>query len=187
MKSQVNFVYDFENDPVDEVKHWLFLESVRIEQDRQELDEQIKKLQQEKEEFEKYQEKQKELIKEKIRKIDREKELFDKQWKVIEKELKRIAKDNERIANEKEYLEREKRNFRKSFKDHGSNSGHKSAVTATVGDAEGFFVGTTGLVSVRKRYKELMKIYHPDNVNGESPILVRINKEYEELVKRYKG
>ena len=48
-----------------------------------------------------------------------------------------------------------------------------------------FFVGTTGLVSVRKRYKELLKIFHPDNLNGDNKVLQQINREYEEQKKRY--
>ncbi len=206
MKSQIDFVYDFDNDPVDEVKHWLFLESVRIEQDRQELEMLRRKLDEERADFEKYKKEQTGEIEAKIRKLDREKELFDKQWKVIEKELKRIAKDNERIASEKEYLEIQKRNFRKAFNGKntqnsgtGSSSGtgnssdnsgsdyRGGSVNAGTGNLHGFFVGTTGLVGVRKRYKELLKIFHPDNIGGDNAVLMQINKEYEELVRRYKG
>ena len=43
----------------------------------------------------------------------------------------------------------------------------------------GFFSGVTGINSLRKRYKELMKIYHPDNKYGDSFIVACINKEYE--------
>lgn len=196
MKSQIDFVYDFDNDPVDEVKHWLFLESVRIEQDRQELEGLKRRLEEDRESFEKYKKEQTAEIEAKIRKLDREKELFDKQWKVIEKELKRIAKDNERIASEKEYLEIQKRNFRKAFKENGGQSsgygstgsgGGSKGGSGAAKDIQGFFVGTTGLVSVRKRYKELLKIFHPDNLNGDNSVITQINKEYEELVRRYKG
>lgn len=193
MKSQIDFVYDFDNDPVDEVKHWLFLESVRIEQDRQELESLKKRLDDDRESFEKYKKEQTAEMEAKIRKLDREKELFDKQWKVIEKELKRIAKDNERIASEKEYLEIQKRNFRKAFSEKSSqNTGSTGSQSSknSVGSGkqiQGFFVGTTGLVSVRKRYKDLLKIFHPDNINGDNSIITQINKEYEELVRRYKG
>ena len=43
----------------------------------------------------------------------------------------------------------------------------------------GFFSGVTGINSLRKRYKELMKIYHPDNKYGDSFTVACINKEYE--------
>ena len=182
MKQQVDFVYDFESDPSDEIKHWLFLESVRIEQDKQELNEMRKQLEEEKKSFEKLKKEQSAIMEARSKKLAREKELFEKQWKVLERELKRIAKDNERIENEKAYLEREKINFRKALKNNDSKTAETTECRIT-----GFFTGTTGLVSVRKRYKELLKIFHPDNINGDNSIITQINKEYEELKKRYEN
>ena len=52
MKSQVNYVYDFEDDPVDELKHWLFLENVRLNQQKQQLEDEYEALQKLKDEFE---------------------------------------------------------------------------------------------------------------------------------------
>ena len=53
MKSQVNFVYDIEDDPVDELKHWLFLENVRLNQQRQQLEYDLEELDRMKEKLEK--------------------------------------------------------------------------------------------------------------------------------------
>lgn len=53
MKNQVNFVYDVNDDPHDEIKHWLFLENVRLQQERQEIAEEKQRLLKEKEAFEK--------------------------------------------------------------------------------------------------------------------------------------
>lgn len=189
VNSQVNYVLDFDNDSPDDIKHWLFLESVRIEQDKQELAELKKQFEEEKKSFEKYKKEQNTLLQSNSKKLAREKELFDKQWKIIEKELRRIAKDNERIENEKAYLEREKINFRhllneKDKERRESNYKENMQNEKVVIDMD-FFVGTTGLVSVRKRYKELLKIFHPDNLNGDNKVLQQINREYEEQKKRY--
>ena len=35
--------------------------------------------------------------------------------------------------------------------------------------------------SLKKRYKDLIKIYHPDNVDGDNSLVVEINKEYDHL------
>ena len=48
-----------------------------------------------------------------------------------------------------------------------------------------FFAGVNGSVALRKRYKELLKIYHPDNGNGDADTLLAINREYEEVKKRF--
>ena len=47
-----------------------------------------------------------------------------------------------------------------------------------------FFKGVTDSDSLKKRYKEITKIYHPDNVNGDEELVKAINQEYE-LQKRY--
>ena len=39
--------------------------------------------------------------------------------------------------------------------------------------------------ALKKRHKELMKIYHPDNSCGDQEILIKINEEYEELKLRF--
>jgi len=52
MKSQVNFIYDFEDDSVDELKHWLFLENVKLTQQKQQLESEIEDLNRQKAEFE---------------------------------------------------------------------------------------------------------------------------------------
>ena len=48
-----------------------------------------------------------------------------------------------------------------------------------------FFRGVNNMVALKKRYKDLMKIYHPDNSCGDQEILIKINAEYEELKDRF--
>ena len=48
-----------------------------------------------------------------------------------------------------------------------------------------FFKGVQDNVSLKKRYKELLKIYHPDNLNGDKEILQAISAEYETLSEAY--
>lgn len=50
----------------------------------------------------------------------------------------------------------------------------------------GYFGGVTNYTSLKKRYKDLMKIYHPDNKNGDSFTVRCITKEYEILKEQYK-
>ncbi len=179
MKQQVNFVYDFENDPVDELKHWLFLENVRINQENQSLEEERERLKAEKEELEKEKKSFEKLKKEQINILDsknqslkREKELFEKKWALMENELRRIALDNERIEKEKAYIAREKSNIEKNLNSVRNINISKDAL---------FFAGVTTYAALKKRYRELMKIYHPDNVSGDSAVLEYINKEYEKM------
>lgn len=48
-----------------------------------------------------------------------------------------------------------------------------------------FFVGCTSRESVDKKYKSLVKLYHPDNMDGDTAALQEINAQYAEAKKRF--
>ena len=105
MKSQINFVYDINDDPQDEIKHWLFLENVRLQQERQELSEERQKLTKEKNTFEKEKKSYQSALDLQEKKLLKQKELFEKQWQIMENELRRMAKDKVAIERERENLD----------------------------------------------------------------------------------
>ena len=43
------------------------------------------------------------------------------------------------------------------------------------------------MILTLKRYKDLLKIYHPDNTHGDNNIVLAINEEYERLLRFYLG
>ncbi len=47
-----------------------------------------------------------------------------------------------------------------------------------------FFAGCTTLDSANKKYKSLVKLYHPDNMDGDTSALQEINHQYSEAKKR---
>ena len=51
------------------------------------------------------------------------------------------------------------------------------------GYTQDFFAGTNDSQGVKLRYKELLKIYHPDNENGDASISAIINNQYKEKLK----
>lgn len=50
---------------------------------------------------------------------------------------------------------------------------------------ESLFAGCNSKESLQKRYKSLMKTFHPDNADGDETMAVKISATYEELLKRY--
>ena len=169
MRSQVNFVYDIDDDPQNEIKHWLFLENVRLQQERQELLEERQQLVKEKNSFERDKKSYQSALDLQEKKLLKQKELFEKQWQIMENELRRMAKD-------KAAMEREKENLRKL---------QNQAKTAVhTGDSR-FFAGISGPAGLKKRYRELLKIYHPDNEGGDDATVLLINQEYKSLKRKY--
>ena len=45
-----------------------------------------------------------------------------------------------------------------------------------------FFKGITNEKALKKRYKDLIKVFHPDNISGDTDTLQNINREYETLL-----
>ena len=41
------------------------------------------------------------------------------------------------------------------------------------------FRGANNPLALRKRYKDLLKIFHPDNLCGDGKLVQLINREYE--------
>lgn len=51
--------------------------------------------------------------------------------------------------------------------------------------AELLFQGVKSPLALKKRYRDLIKIFHPDNIAGDHEMVLRINKIYEELKRDY--
>ncbi len=47
-----------------------------------------------------------------------------------------------------------------------------------------FFAGCNNLESANRKYKSLVKLYHPDNMDGDTSALQEINIQYNEIKKR---
>lgn len=170
----INFVYDEpESNSDEERKHWMFMENVRLAHERQEIEAEREKLEKDKKEFERLKRAKETELLTKEKRLNRQKDLFDKQWGVVEKELKRIASDKDRISREKAYIEREKAALR-------IEQNKKPVIKNGA-----FFVGVNSEESLKRRYRELMKIYHPDSGNGDEATLQFINKEYENVKRNF--
>ena len=142
-----------------EKKKWLFKENIRLEELRKSLEDEM---------FEKQQRKNAILEKQ----LQNQKRLFDRQWQILEKETRQLAIDKEKFErNKRVYRDEIAREVRKGM---AVSSGVKI-----------FFKGVDNAQNLKKRYRELLKIYHPDNVNGDNKLLQAIIDEYERLKKMY--
>lgn len=151
-------------------KEWLFEENIRLNKLAGELEEQRK------------------ILKLECEKLSGERKVFEQQRRVLELGFQKLAADKEMFQADmkkqkeklrQEYLEKE--NGQAEYTAAGQSNAKLSGFRGP-----GFFGGVTGYSSLKKRYKELMKIFHPDNKNGDSFTVACINKEYELLKEKYK-
>lgn len=136
----------------------------KIQEESKELQRQRRSLELEREEFSRNK-----ALEEK--RLEYEKNLFDTKWKMLEEEWRKLAMEQEQLKLKRQFYARVEE-FDK-----------KKPVRNEVGVSE-FFSGVNTASSLKKRYKDLIKIFHPDNLSGDTVVIQKINREYQELKKQ---
>ena len=106
--------------------------------------------------------------------LEQEKKLFDMKWKILEDEFRKLAAEKEQVLRQREFYR-----YVNEF-NYGSSYESREVVKG-----EMFFCGVDSEELLKKRYKDLIKIYHPDNAGGDNTTLQEINTEYEKLKALY--
>ena len=134
-----------------------------LSEERRELDEQRRILDREKREFFR-------KVEIEDRRLEQQKTLFEMKFQILEDELVKLAAEREEIEKKKAFYERVEEFQARSY--------------ARIPDqqvGELFFRGVASQQSLKKRYRDLIKIYHPDNEDGDNSLVLEINKEYDHL------
>lgn len=156
-----------------ELKAWLFRENIRLEAEARELKSMREQFLKEKVQF---QEEMKVLNRKMAGERQRLKEdnlFFEKKMEILQNGFKQLDLDRRRLDKEWARLSAEK----ELLDEHRLYGGRC--------EASAFFQGVHNPLSLKKRYKDLIKIFHPDNVAGDKDVIQRINREYEHLKEDY--
>lgn len=171
---------------LENLKVQLFRENVRIKTDRadledlkveisrekNELDELRNELEKSRKQFDKEVSEINTTIESNRKKLENDLVFLNKKQMVLENGFKQLDVDRQRLNNEKT-------EFRK-IKDNQVNARRNIPVLEY---RQGiFFKGITNEKALKKRYKDLIKVFHPDNVSGDTDTLQNINREYETLL-----
>jgi len=180
-----------------QLKNWLFKENMRLENLREEvsrasrllreqadlvkkdelkLANEKERFQAEKEEFKNQMHDWTKKIRQERDKLEEEQSFFDKKFKILEVGFKQLDADRRAFEAKKRAFE-----YRKYESEQAEEFQPVSAEITS--DETFFFRGVTHPLALKKRYKDLIKIYHPDNLCGDKTMLQQINKEYERLKK----
>ena len=177
---------------LEELKIKLFRENVRIKTDKADLEDMRVKIQAENDElsekmrlladkeaeieiaklkFDKEVAETNRKLEEEKKKLENDLMFLNKKQMVLESGFKQLDVDRQRLYKEKEEF--------KNFKE-------RTPIKRTVPSLEYrqgiFFKGVTSETGLKKRYKDLIKVFHPDNFNGDNDTLQNINREYETLL-----
>lgn len=102
--------------------------------------------------------------------LDSQIKLFNMKWSLLEEETRKLAEESKKAEKRRAFFERVN-SFQKGGND-GDNIVH----------GEMFFKGVASPQALKKRYKDLIKIYHPDSENGDNQTVQEINREYDSLI-----
>lgn len=153
-----------------EKQRWLFKENIRLEELGKSLEDERKLIEIQKGMLERQQSRNMLLSKQ----LQNQKNLFDSQWQILEREVRQLAIDKERFEREKDV-----------FRDNVYREARRGLTYAE--NVKIFFKGVSDTASLKKRYKDLMKIFHPDNTNGDTELIKAIGEEYEKQKRYYLG
>lgn len=149
------------------LKIWLFSENIRVQAEQKKLLEMENRLLKERMQF---QEEMK-ILNQKVtasrQRLKQDEQFFEKKMEILKDGFSNLNAD-------KKAFEREKEAFRKKVRDVDGRMEEKGM----------FFAGVRNQLALKKRYKDLLKIFHPDNLAGDKEMMQEISKEYESLKKR---
>ena len=137
-----------------------------LEEERRALREQRRKLERDQQEFTR-------RVQIEDRRLEQQQRLFDMKVKILEEELIKLATEKQQVERQKEFYSRVNEFEKQSAQNNSAN----------VVKGELFFAGVGSKQSLKKRYKDLIKIYHPDNLDGDKNTIQEINREYDHLSK----
>lgn len=101
--------------------------------------------------------------------------LFDQKLSILKDAYVQLDQDRRKVEWEKLKLKAE----REQQQEQTGGALRRDA------DVSVFFRGVTNQLALKKRYRDLIKIFHTDNLYGDKGTLQAINQEYEKLQKRY--
>lgn len=176
---------DGDEEELNKLKAWLFQENVRLAMEEKRLIEREKNLYELEEEIE---ERKKRLIREQTdfrnemnalshritqerQRLKQDEQFFDKKMQILKNGFAELEADRCALKKEKELFDK-----------HNKMSEEK----ASYNNVTIFFKGVTNPLALKKRYRDLIKIFHPDNLCGDHQVFRSVTKEYEKLLEEYR-
>ena len=104
--------------------------------------------------------------------LKRENLLFDQKLEILKDGFRKLDMDRQKLEKEKIRFQLEREYFEEDCQE---------GLLGTGPVVHQLFCGVKNQLTLKKRYKDLIKIYHPDNIAGNHDMVILINKEYEQL------
>ena len=150
-----------------EAKIWLFQENIRLENARRELNASREKFQDERTRVTKELEEMNRQNALERKRLKEENLFFEKKFAILQDGFRKLDEDKRAFEVKKRALEQ-----------MASRYHEEPDVPLLDETVELLFRGANNPLALRKRYKDLVKIFHPDNLFGDEELAQSINREY---------
>lgn len=154
------------------LKLWLFGENVRVQAEQKKLLEMKNHFLKERVQFQEEMKMLNQKVTAARQRLRQDEQFFDKKMEILKNGFSQLEADRKAFEKEKA-----------AFHRHKEDEERKSSRHFLLDEREVFFAGVKNQLALRKRYKDLLKIYHPDNLAGDKEMMQIISKEYEQLKK----
>ncbi len=155
-----------------QLKVWLFTENIRVENEKKRLQEMKEKFIHEREQFQQEMNTLNSTILSQRQKLKQEEQFFSKKMQILQNGFMELELDRKNIEREKATIEAERKSLEKARHDQ---------LRLETSEKDILFAGVGNTNALKKRYRDLLKIYHPDNASGDQNVLLYITEEYERL------
>ncbi|MCR5688161.1 MAG: hypothetical protein K6G58_09085 [Lachnospiraceae bacterium] len=158
-----------------EIKLWLFKESVRLRDEKFDLEMQKRDFANDRENAREENRRYEEHLAHRSEQLRREEELIEQKHAVIKRGFEELDRDRQALnAREISLKERE-------AKLEERIAGSVSLESREVNDV--LFRGADNILLIKKRYKDLLKMFHPDCLGGDTEMVKSLNRTYDRLIR----
>lgn len=166
-----------DEDELKELKLWLFRENIRIRNEKLEIKEMKERLEEDRRQQLEDQRMYLNHLSLERQQVRREEALVAEKLEVIKRGFEELDADRRRLKSFEAQL---------NAREVALDSKLKYAYTVESPEvADVLFKGVNNYMTLKKRYKDLMKIYHPDAMAGDNEMVLAINRVYDKLKTQY--
>lgn len=165
---------DGDGDELNELKAWLFKENIRLQAVCSELKQMEDKLYAEQKQFQTEVKEINQRLNLERKRLKQNEDFFEKKMSILKNGFVQLDADRKKIERDKLMMESERNAYA------GYTRREKS-----MDMAEMLFQGVNSYLALKKRYRDLIKMFHPDNLAGDHEMVLVINRIYEELRQDY--
>jgi DNA repair exonuclease SbcCD ATPase subunit len=155
-----------------ELKLWLFKESIRLSNEKHELEMERRDFLNERENTREENRRYEEHLALKTKQLRNEEELIEQKHDIIKRGVEELDRDRQALKAREMLIRETEARLEES---------RSTLDSGEINDV--LFRGADNILLIKKRYKDLMKMFHPDCLGGDTEMVKALNKTYDRLLR----